>query len=151
MWRVAAWVDRRYAAYLMLGGSIFDRIYFVDIFFVFFGGLHGVGVGWVDRRDVGCLRLGGSHRGPVVPATLVPPGKSRTIVTSIGVVGHTREQHHSSVFLHSRRHPAKVSLTFFPTSVRFRGYSFRKKRQRAKRCWLVFWFSRTRLSTQWLL
>ena len=82
----------------MLGGSIFDRIYFVDIFFVFFGGLHGVGVGWVDRRDVGCLRLGGSHRGPVVPATLVPPGKSRTIVTSIGVVGHTREQHHSSVF-----------------------------------------------------
>ena len=75
--------------------------------------MDGVGVGWVDRRDVGCLRLGGSHRGPVVPATLVPPGKSRTIVTSIGVVGHTREQHHSSVFLHSRRHPAKVSLTFF--------------------------------------
>ena len=91
-------MDRRYVGCLSLGGSIFYKIYFVEIFFVFLGGLHGVGVGWVDRRDVGCLRLGGSHRGPVVPATLVPPGKSRTIVTSIGVVGHTREQHHSSVF-----------------------------------------------------
>ena len=118
---------------LRLGGSIFDETYFL----YFLGGLHGVGVGWVDRRDVGCLRLGGSHRGPVVPATLVPPGKSRTIVTSIGVVGHTREQHHSSVFPESRRHPAKVSLTFFLTCVRFRGYGFRKKCQRAKLCWLV--------------
>ena len=72
--------------------------YILLTYFSYFWGLDGVGVGWVDRRDVGCLRLGGSHRGPVVPATLVPPGKSRTIVTSIGVVGHTREQHHSSVF-----------------------------------------------------
>ena len=63
------------------------------------------GGGWIAGDD-GCLRL---EEGGVRPPAgrPVPPGESRTIVTSIGVVGHSGEVR--EIALSSPRQPKKCS------------------------------------------